>query len=453
MLKGHTKVELFDALTGKKQEEVEKDNLVTNAVQYALALSDRAGQDPHQYLTPLAKQGLGGILLFDGTLEEDVNNMAFPGNVHLVGHADRTTNSDEVLRGSLNSLETHRTATGYVSVWDFSTSQANGTIKSIALTNSRVGANPFRRITYCGPDDSVPFEEESKRGVEAVYMVDDYVYFVDRKKMQIIRMRTRTYSLGVADGVYSDHGLPYEVVAPLELPAIEGLSDNIQSYNILPDSKGNFYVITINNEMTKSGDSKYYYFLYGNSSKDATISLTKYHITHGKKATVEKGSDGALATLPGVHFHSIDNDYTVKIAGHYLYIRDYNEKDVYIIDVDNLVDVRKITMNNNSATALYSGIIDGAVWYSHGSYGSILYEDGSIVEEPISSMGGVPTYQVLDGKVGGAYITTYGSALACRIGMVSYLGTINNLQKPIKKTASQTMKITYTLTDASAEEA
>lgn len=39
MLKGHTKVELFDALTGKKQEEVEKDNLVTNAAQYAMALA------------------------------------------------------------------------------------------------------------------------------------------------------------------------------------------------------------------------------------------------------------------------------------------------------------------------------------------------------------------------------------------------------------------------------
>ncbi len=128
MLKGHTKVELFDALTGKKQEEVEKDNLVTNAVQYALAFIGRAEKSPDEVLIPLAKKGLGGILLFDGTLEEDVNNTAFPASVHLVGYSDRTTNSDIAMRGSFNSLESHRTATGYVSVWDFSTSQANGTI-------------------------------------------------------------------------------------------------------------------------------------------------------------------------------------------------------------------------------------------------------------------------------------------------------------------------------------
>ena len=34
----------------------------------------------------------------------------------------------------------------------------------------------------------------------------------------------------------------------------------------------------------------------------------------------------------------------------------------------------------------------------------------------------------------------------------AYLGTINNLASPIVKTASQTMKITYTLTDVEEEE-
>ena len=64
-----------------------------------------------------------------------------------------------------------------------------------------------------------------------------------------------------------------------------------------------------------------------------------------------------------------------------------------------------------------------------------------------------PYQEVFDGKVCGACMGSYGYDPAVSIGMTAYLGTINNLQTPVKKTASQTMKITYTLTDASAQEA
>ena len=43
------------------------------------------------------------------------------------------------------------------------------------------------------------------------------------------------------------------------------------------------------------------------------------------------------------------------------------------------------------------------------------------------------------------YMKTY------RNWVANYLGTINNLEQPVTKTAAQTMKIVYTLTDVGDE--
>ena len=135
MIKGHTKIELFNAETGKIEKTYEKDNLVTNAVQYLIAAQNMMGKVMNQSVFPIATNALGGLMLFNNTLDEDADNIAFPSNAKLVGYGDRDSNTTDSMRGSLNSIESHATDTGYVSVWDFGTAQGNGTIKAIALTN------------------------------------------------------------------------------------------------------------------------------------------------------------------------------------------------------------------------------------------------------------------------------------------------------------------------------
>ena len=44
MIKGHTKIELFNAKTGEREFEYEKDNLVTNAVQELIAFQTMIGR-------------------------------------------------------------------------------------------------------------------------------------------------------------------------------------------------------------------------------------------------------------------------------------------------------------------------------------------------------------------------------------------------------------------------
>lgn len=148
MIKGHVTIELHNHRSGFT-ERIEQDNLVTDAV--GILASAYAGANMTDKFMPIAKNALGGLMLFDDTLEEDAANIYFSGDAHLVGFAGQWNNTSNPLCGSLNVQETHATDTGYETVWDFSTSQANGTISALALTaapENDIKSNPFTGREY-----------------------------------------------------------------------------------------------------------------------------------------------------------------------------------------------------------------------------------------------------------------------------------------------------------------
>jgi hypothetical protein len=143
MLKGKTKVELFDAETGKLVKSVEKHNEITSAYQRLInhlfytggILNEARGDQQKSFL----KDVFGGIIMFDsdvpdGAIVQDKTN-------HCTGMAfynQSESNYDKV--GSYNSQESSidydkKTATF---VYDFATSQANGVVKSICLCNKDI---------------------------------------------------------------------------------------------------------------------------------------------------------------------------------------------------------------------------------------------------------------------------------------------------------------------------
>ena len=95
-MKGHTKIELFNAKTGELEKSYEKDNLVTNAVKYLIAWQTMAGRSMNESVFPIAKNALGGLLLFDNTLTEDADNIAFPSDAK----SHRTPSSWGMLPGT-----------------------------------------------------------------------------------------------------------------------------------------------------------------------------------------------------------------------------------------------------------------------------------------------------------------------------------------------------------------
>lgn len=157
MLKGHATIELTDVNTGEKQI-IEEDNIVTNGLNKLM--TSISGKTPlgaqkllrsypissssltaypnfpfKSYPTNVYKHFYGGLALFDGNIEENVNNVYAPSDVNVIGTAINTSYSGENNAfGSYNEAESGAIDGGYKHVWDFNTAQANGEIACACLT-------------------------------------------------------------------------------------------------------------------------------------------------------------------------------------------------------------------------------------------------------------------------------------------------------------------------------
>lgn len=156
MLQGKSKIELFDAITGKKTFEHEEHNMITKAYEKAygtimskIAITDDFSAMYKYYPRDFSK----GILLLNSTQTADANNFVPKGN--LVGYASSNGYSgSSTMRGSFNTSESVPLSnpSGYKYVWDFTTNQANGTINTLALTpNNTMSADNLNIATTSSP--------------------------------------------------------------------------------------------------------------------------------------------------------------------------------------------------------------------------------------------------------------------------------------------------------------
>lgn len=149
-LRGHTKIELTDVNTGEV-EIYEDDNMVTNALNsffwqkgffvnnYLNNLDYRQNWYFRGFVLPQLTQG---VLLFDQFIEEDPKNTTPPAGAIVVGRgSDMTYLDSDTTLGSYNINESGKlyNGYGYKHVWDFSTNQGNGEIKSVCLTTAEGG--------------------------------------------------------------------------------------------------------------------------------------------------------------------------------------------------------------------------------------------------------------------------------------------------------------------------
>ena len=466
-MRGHTKIELFNAETGKREAVYEKDNLVTNAVKYLLAYCNKINRVPSDWVFTLCTNALGGIMLFDDTLEEDPDNIEFPSDAHLVGYSDRSLNTSNPQRGSFNSLESFSTDDGYTAVWDFGTSQANGTIKCVCLTSNYAGYNPYLRyfrdaynlITFrnspTNPNSWKPLRHDGT-----------YMYYLNVDNVKIYQSKFNPFKI---DSVHNGVGIGNQM---LELKAdVSAVSRTLFDEN--PGKRKMYW---------HDGEDGYIYviwfkwnnYTYGQRPYDSSgnkISVIK--INYGDDSY--DVSEEEVVTLPNVSLmclYGSPNDYhwggSNAASNGYLYWISSDNRYIYIINLSNFADVQKIDVagENESSIRLQwrlrpclkgDGVMFGYLFRKPNDTNDytrwgIIRHDGLITK---SAETGGPTYDIYDKKqfckvcgvsnpdrYSNPY--TYGGET---VAMAAYLGTINNLASPIVKTASQTMKVTYTLTD------
>lgn len=449
MIKGHVQVDLHNHKTGLR-DRIEGDNMITNAMNYVIPNLIGAGISASEIM-PLCQRVLGGIMLFDGKLTEDKNNIFFPAEAHLVASAGRDTNTEYADRGSLNYAESYETDTGFQSVWDFSTSQANGTIGSLALTMAEKQYNysdPYNITWQSGSIhnalnknnsdrfDLYPLCYDSERG---------YLYYYDSTNSNL----TTRYDSSERVTYYK---MTFCVMKQYIPSRVYGLSDSVNLRNVAekvaefsierknsinysylnPGYDGYAYIIAPMNETAE-------YWRVKTSDYDFELSDMKSINLKGCKLKREWGK--------------------AVIAKGYAFFAAEDLKSIYIVNLANPADIQQAIIQsdatiNTDVIALNNGGIKFGVKLSDGRYcGAFGYPDGNIVlqgrkeKSEFKGYASRPTL-ITDNLMayGDNGYDTSSSSYGRQVS--NYLGSIFNLPQPIVKTAATSMKITYTLTNA-----
>ncbi|MCR0611708.1 hypothetical protein MKD05_10960 [[Clostridium] innocuum] len=462
MLKGKMKIELTDIHTGKRETVLEQ-NMVTNALANIFKPMglDKSPAKLLNGMNPYYQTVLGGMLLFDTPIEENADNLYPPSGVNLIGCASYgvQNNTTGTLRGGFNQTESElNMADRYMKyVYDFTTSQANGTISCVCLTHKNGGYTsyggkdaPFgssyelgMRVCdghlqyvdtdYTGASTGDKYSGCTVGKTELIFLIsmeEDAVYYfrIDNStKITITRRRAYMKSVSVLENPYTAKPL----IDSFELEELKTeLPTNYISYNFDPEDKCLYLV-----------NSASYYL-----EPNATFIITKVNFANWKVTQYTMTN----TTSERINFNGMRSSY---VHRGYIVFRGYNNSNhLYKMEVGNSANVELLKLVNfTSITGSFALGLNGRIYiegYSSSTY--YLYvinlNTNEILKVEASRIIGgshYPCYTpVLNEPM--LWYGSYGNYSTIGYFILSnYLATINNLSEPVTKTADKTMKVTY----------
>ena len=515
-IKGSATIELTNA-DGTKQI-IKHDNMITNAV--ADMFRSYMGDMPliHKlnfYDYTYAGTIFGGLLLFDDRLNDDASDYAIP-STKITGYASNTAYSgNDLSRGSRNIAESGLQEDGsYKLVWDFGTSQGNGTIQSIALcpiAMGKIGASDAPVISeyvsyrlgeeayvnnkgdagkgaynnYSLFRSDVDIDGVSSYDLGIVAIIGDIIYAVDWRNVDYYSSASN-YNLVSNGGILKLYKFKFQFNS-VSISATAGRAKYIETIDVqIPTEIVNLAYVSSGYGVVgihfNKLDNKLIVFPYSLKTAlapNATLpyvdidlldnyKVTNYTMTNTTNQSLSiygRGIGGGYGARYGLY---ISNDHILMIGGTgvdarmYVINRTDNAKVVkvkiggedfvpYNLNYQNALNFCPKIINNNTAVVTFGEIgsydpydmyiIDlttGVAKKCNTSSSGISYPVIDI-RQPITTDGAI----VYDGRdYGGLY-------LKCIPKLNPFiLTTKNNLDEPVVKTASQTMKITYTLTES-----
>lgn len=453
-LKGHATIQLFE--DGHEVERIEEDNLVTDAVATIFA-SQFFGNGDLRSLTPV-RNLYGGIYAFQNSLEESASNVRPPAqNVNpLVAHAGQESHATaSPYRGNPNAIESGliQDGKGYKFVWDWNTSQGNGTINALALTMSRFGNTGFISsdanqsplmfsavgTTIKGPSgfggSGTAYKRDHAMQVPRTYdpeTGEGLAIYPTSTTLEFIKVRANTTKFFLNDAIV-------EFVEE-ESQVVNLTSSKSARYSALVEDDNNYYYIYIGSNGTAS------IAMDKISKSDYTVTSQNFSISSGAVARFDANNN--LSAACNGHPYIICDD-------RYLYLPS-TDFSFYRVELANTTNVIKLNSNLTSwKTIAYTSSLTGACVINEGLIaGCYFIINGDEVTETTSFMGATDGSVVHEFAVANRYpalvkqgiAQSAGETINRGVGVLPYLATINNLASAVTKTPSQTMKITYSLT-------
>ena len=505
-LKGTTRIELTNVKTGKV-EVIEKDNLVTNAVPSILD-NPFAWQLKSSYnsscfagnILPLCPNLFGGILLYEDAIPEDVDQLYAQTGNKLVGYSSNNVNSlTDIMRGSMNQTESGvlEDNSGYRFVFDFETSQANGTISAVGLTSKWGGMAGYgskelentqsptvmhQNADSMSQKDAFSYMHmihyDAETGIAtAVYVSGQNMITVDK-----IKLHTKEWKLTRSINLIDATQRTETQIIETEVFAGTSVSGKYLYLNFCDGGDG--YIWGIGH----SGNAQ------GNPTGEASVDWIKIKLDD---LSFEEGTwtiNATLYPLGRQHNNPLaavaeqykygDRSDSVILDG-YLYCLNNALTGIYKINLSNVTDIKFIEHPNKTLITQNSYAASTKVIYYYPSANIVIasnrvcLRDGWLNDDEIvmcmgtsgnsakadsnlndgwidnDQIGSYPQH-ICSGlhplKLGAfsLYYLGYNTSVYARILLNSpYLATINNLPTPVEKTADKTMKITYILREES----
>ena len=497
MLKGTTKIELTDVNTGKT-EVIEKHNTVTGALQqlFNASLGHITSDYKLRANLPAYKTFLGGLLLFNDRIDGDPLPIFAPETVKLVGCArydTAVTNSSKYF-GSYDGAESAVTDGGKTVkfVYNFTQAQANGTIGSICLThlNGGLGAyagdfvyksakltnsiyvNPSDttnantlRLVRNGKDRSVKLSVDSGTNVyEHIFAIDldnDLVHYfklTTSKTLVILKRRLglKSFSLLGANG--ATVGEPVTI----NLDVAINTSGKYSCYYFDTEERALYFMSNGSNDFRVLAGNSFTVTRY----KLGETSATQKSITNTYSKTIDVASGAAYRGrlyFPSNSVSTTENGLTCYTHDVVSFGIDDNSHSTHgnILSVANYTPFPMLAFDgrlywqspfstDSTKTGLGGLYVTDCVATADSSntskcgVESVEAELNSTTYYPASCTPviGHPMFVYMSYTPNGSSTVTEGFYF-----LSHYLATINNLATPIVKAPTQTMKITYTITE------
>lgn len=424
-MKGKTIIELKDVRSGKVQRvehgntfqsEVISDLFKTyGALNINFLNAYRSRNNLWQILT-------GGLLLFDDTIE--AGTWYPPQDVNMVGNASYNVlnSGDPNEMGSWNDSESYVTKDEIVMTYDFTTSQANGSIASVALTSAMGGyigvGNGSETYKTMASGGNTPFAigtDINAHFINAGYfhLFDgEYFYevemtspitsplkvhkkYTNSKGVDLIRGLSSTeefvdvYDIGLSESYTNG-----QVISETELALWSESNGTYKAIVVDVKTKNVSSVYTI----PKLSDVAWAEFVHGSD----TLEMWQHHVLNGEQyiSVYDCSTNTWVSDAEWTNLYNNNRLATVSKVGDRRYYTRYG--DFLIMCERNNVLVPLNGMNyTSSSTAWWRKSIK--LWQG-GSYGQYVFKNNI------------------------------------------YLATINNLEEPVVKDNTKTMKITYVLT-------
>lgn len=437
---GHTKIELTNVETGEV-EVVESDNTFQSQV-----LADLFENIPllNQNNSRSWSDMVGGLLLFRDSIE--IGERFMPAGNKMVGNCYRgcvnATTPNEL--GTFNSVESSYGIGSHnaviTQVFDFATQQANGTIGCICLTSKIGGAIGYGSPSGARKDTDYTLRSFSQDNTKWQEVLDDdaitYSFYCNTDGTVTVTETRRVVKKG---SVFS------------------GMSE---SYTLTPTGTfGGDKVAGLVNAFN-CGNHKIRFVPHGARSYSSGASVPYYEFDTTTRSleikTFTNTYSGSIYTRKSVIYYYAYCTFEFTRTGKVICMST-NGTDLAVIDLAgngyDVITKSGVDFIGSGDDVFCAGEISEDLYIARAQGGNGAYYIADFVNDTI-----YPCNSKTDafGEANACNDKGMAMAISKGDGELSamyyfynplYLATINNLQSPVTKTAAQTMKVTYTLTE------